>query len=306
MAMPNFHLGGSWVCLSALYYGGAISIIPAFEPTLFIEALRRDRPTILPLVPTAIQLMVTKFDLRESDCDCVRSILYFGSPIGRELMNTALKKLRCEFSQLYGTTEAYFLTILNHQQHITGSDQRLSSCGAALPLVSMKVVGSDDKEVPNGTIGEIAVRTPMMFNGYYRQPELTKDVLRGGWYHTGDLGWRDDEGFHHIVDRAKDMIISGGENVYSAEVEAALLKHPSVVSLAVIGVPDPQWGEKVIALVVLAPKLQVSEAELKEHCRKYVAGYKVPKEIRFETALPLTPTGKVQKAVLRKRFREQS
>lgn len=304
MTLPNFHLGGNWVCLGALYHGGAVTMIPAFDPELFVKVLRRDRPTIVPLVPTAIQMLLNRPDFSEADYSSIRSILYFGSPIGRELLDLARKKLGCEFSQFYGATEAWFLTILNHKEHIDAVGERLASCGVALPLVSLKVVDAAGKEVANGTVGEILARTPMMFAGYFGQPEATKAAFHDGWYHTGDLGRRDDDGFFYVVDRAKDMIISGGENVYSAEVESALLKYPGVAAAAVLGAPDPKWGEKVIALVILGANAKVDEAALKEHCRKYLAGYKVPKEIHFEASLPMTPTGKIQKAVLRKRYRE--
>jgi acyl-CoA synthetase (AMP-forming)/AMP-acid ligase II len=268
-----------------------------------LRTLRRDRPTVVPLVPAAIQLMLSTADFSEDDYSSIKSILYFGSPIGRELLNLALKKLRCELNQYYGTTETWFLTVLNHKQHLSGSEGRLASCGEPLPLVSMKVVDAKGNEVPNGTVGEILVRTPVVFAGYFKQPTVTASVLKDGWYCTGDLGRRDDDGFYYLVDRAKDMIITGGENVYSAEVEGALLKHPAVATIAVIGTPDPKWGEKVTALVVLAANAKADESELKQHCRKYLAGYKVPKDILFETSLPMTPTGKVQKAVLRQRFR---
>lgn len=303
MAMPNFHLGGSWVSLGALYFGAAVSIIPAFDIELFLAALRRDRPTVLPLVPTAIQMLLARPDFSEQDYACVRSIRYFGSPIGRELLNAARAKLQCELTQLYGASEAWILTALDNRQHLEGTDTRLSSCGRALPLVSVKIVNAEGQEVSDGTVGEVAVRTPAMFVGYYNQPEATREALTDGWYHTGDLGWRDDEGFFYLVDRKKDMIVSGGENIFSAEVEAALLKHPAVAQVGVVGAPDSKWGEKVVALVVLAKGTEVSEASLIEHCRKFLAGYKIPRTIYFEQSLPTTSTGKVQKATLRKRFR---
>jgi acyl-CoA synthetase (AMP-forming)/AMP-acid ligase II len=170
-------------------------------------------------------------------------------------------------------------------------------------MVYMKVIDGKGEEVPRDTVGELLVYTPMMMSGYRNRPEATSEVLRDGWYRTGDLAKQDADGFFYIVDRAKDMIISGGENVYSAEVELALLKHPAIVMAAVIGTPDARWGEKVTALVVPKPGMAISEGELQQHCRAYLAGYKVPKTVLFETSLPLTPSGKVQKAPLRERFR---
>ncbi|MDB5515125.1 MAG: Perillic acid-CoA ligase GeoC [Tardiphaga sp.] len=303
MSMPNFHLGGSWVSLAALYHGATISILPAFDPDALIATLRRDRPTVVPLVPTAIQLLVSRPDVTSEDFSSVRSIIYFGSPIGQQLLKSAIDKLQCEFCQSYGTTESYFNTIFRHEDHLTADATRLASCGRPLPMVYMKIVDGKGEEVPPGTVGELLVYTPMMMSGYRNRPEATSEALKDGWYRTGDLAKKDSDGFFYIVDRVKDMIVSGGENVYSAEVELALLKHPGVVMAAVIGVPDPDWGEKVTAVVVPRPGTEISEEELRKHCREYLAGYKVPKTVLFETSLPLTPSGKVQKGPLRERFR---
>jgi acyl-CoA synthetase (AMP-forming)/AMP-acid ligase II len=167
----------------------------------------------------------------------------------------------------------------------------------------MKIATPDGAEAAPGRVGEILVRSPALFSGYYRQPAATAAAMVEGWYRTGDLGRRDEGGYYTIVDRAKDMIITGGENVYSAEVEAAMLKHPAVAQAAVVGAPDARWGERVTALVVTRPGTSVTEAELQQHCRIHLAGYKVPKSILFESSLPMTPTGKILKPVLRQRFR---
>ena len=303
MGMPNFHLGGSWLILTALYNGGTVSIIPAFDPAALLEALRRDRPTILPMVPTAIQLVLSNREFSQGDFASVRQVIYFGSSIGTDLLSRALKTFRCEFLQYYGTSESWIVAALTHQQHLSGNLERLASCGSPIPLVSMKIADGRGAELPDGTVGEILVRSPALFSGYYNQPAATAAAMLDGWYRTGDLARRDEAGYYTIVDRAKDMIITGGENVYSAEVEAALLKHPAVSQVAVIGAPDLRWGEKVIALVVAREGASASEAELQQHCRSYLPGYKVPKTILFEASLPMTPTGKIMKPVLRQRFR---
>jgi acyl-CoA synthetase (AMP-forming)/AMP-acid ligase II len=303
MSMPNFHLAGSWVSLAALYHGATLSILPAFEPGAFFEVLRRDRPTITPLVPAAIQSLLDRPDLKADDFSSLRSVMYFGSPIAPDMLRRATQALGCEFHQFYGTTETWFLSILRHEHHVSGHPNRLASCGVPLPLVGIKVVDGKGDEVPFGTVGELLARTPMVFSGYLRRPEATAEVLREGWYHTGDLGRQDEDGFFYLVDRAKDMIVTGAENVYSAEVESALMKHPAVAQVAVIGTPDTRWGEKVTALVVLAAGAAASEADLQEHCRLYLARYKTPKSIIFETSLPMTASGKVQKSALRNRFR---
>lgn len=303
MSMPNFHLGGSWVSIAALYAGGTIAVLPSFDPDELLTMLRRDRPTIVPLVPTAIQLLVSRSDITTDDFSSVRSVIYFGSPIGQQLLNEALKKLDCEFCQSYGTTEAYFCTILRHEDHLSGSAAKLGSCGRALPMVQARIVDASGAEVPHGTVGQLLVYTPMMMAGYRDRPDATAEVLQDGWYQTGDLARMGEDGFITVVDRAKDMIISGGENVYSAEVEKALSMHPAVVMAAVIGTADEKWGEMVTALVVAKPGLELTEREIQDHCRLHIAGYKVPKKVIFEQALPMTPSGKIQKAVLRERYR---
>lgn len=304
MGMPNFHLGGSWLILNALYSGGAISIIPAFDPAALLDVLRRDRPTILPMVPTAIQLVLSKPEFSQAEFSSVRKVIYFGSAIGAELLGRALETFGCKFLQYYGTSETWIISALKHDQHLSGNLERLASCGAPIPLISMKIADATGAELPQGTVGEILVRSPTLFSGYYDQPDVTAAAMIDGWYRTGDLGRRDEGGYYTIVDRAKDMIVTGAENVYSAEVEAAILKHPSIVQVAVIGAPDCRWGEKVIALVVARPGVSVTEADLQKHCRAYLAGYKVPKTILFETSLPMTSTGKIMKPLLRQRFRD--
>jgi acyl-CoA synthetase (AMP-forming)/AMP-acid ligase II len=303
MGMPNFHLGGSWLILTALYCGGAISIIPAFDPTAFLEALQSNKPTILPMVPTAIQLILSKNEFSRANFSSVRRVIYFGSPIGGDLLDLALAAFDCEFLQYYGTSETWIISALRHAQHVSGNRDHLASCGTPIPLVSMKIADTDGEELANGSVGEIMVRSPTLFSGYYNQPDITAASVIDGWYRTGDLGRRNDDGYYTIVDRAKDMIVTGGENVYSAEVEAAMLRHDAVAQVAVIGAPDIRWGEKVMALVVTRPGVAISELELQQHCRTHLAGYKIPKSILFEPSLPMTPTGKIMKPVLRQRFR---
>jgi len=302
MSMPNFHLAGSWVSIAALYHGATLSIIPSFDPSAMLNALRRDRASIIPIVPAAMQMLLGEPGVSAGDFTSVRSMMYFGSSISPALLERALSTFGCAFNQFYGATEAWFVAILPHEQHVDAG-QRLTSCGRPLPLVSMKLVGPDDNEVAEGEVGELMIRTPMVFSGYWNRPEATAEVLRDGWYRSGDMARRDAGGFYYLVDRAKDMIISGGENVYSIEVEQALLRHPAVAMAAVIGVADEQWGEKVTAFVVLREGGGATEDELRRHCRTHLAGFKVPKTIYFESALPLTPAGKIQKPALRARFR---
>ncbi|EWM17380.1 long-chain fatty-acid-CoA ligase [Kutzneria sp. 744] len=190
-------------------------------------------------------------------------------------------------------------TLLSPEAHHDASLRR--SAGRAAPHVEVMVVDDQDREVPRGAVGEIVVRGDNVMLGYWNQPEETKKALRGGWMHTGDGGYMDDDGYVYIVDRLKDMIVSGGENVYSAEVENALAKHPAVAACAVIGVPDEEWGERVHAVVVLADGHEPADDELREHCKQHIAGYKAPRSVEFVEELPVSGAGKILKRVLRSR-----
>jgi acyl-CoA synthetase (AMP-forming)/AMP-acid ligase II len=300
MSMPNFHLGGSWVSIAALYHGKTLSLLPSFDPAACIEAFARDRVTVASLVPAAIQMLLDHPGVTPDSFGSLRSIMYFGSPIGAATMVRAIGTMGCALSQFYGTTESYFLTILRNEVHLSGDPARLASCGTPLPLVSIEVRDDRGMALAPGNVGLVHVRTPMMFAGYRNRPDATADVLDGdGWYATGDLGRLDADGFLTIVDRAKDMIISGGENVYSTEVELALVKLPGIRMCAVVGMPDAKWGERVVAAVMIDAQSGLTAEAVIAHCRTLIAGYKVPKQVVLRDALPLTPTGKVRKAALR-------
>jgi acyl-CoA synthetase (AMP-forming)/AMP-acid ligase II len=303
MVMPNFHLAGTWVSLSALYNGASLAILPAFEPAAFVAAVAAHRPTVTCLVPTAIQLLLDHASAQPGDFTSLRRLLYADSPIGQHTLKQALDVFGCDFVQFYGTTETFIITLLRPGQHRVDDPDLLKSCGQPMPGVELRIVDRNRRDVPSGVTGEVVVRSPWMFSGYRDRPDATATAIIDGWYHTGDAGTRDEDGNLFLVDRLKDMIVSGGENIYSAEVERALSGHPSVVSVAVVGVPDEKWGERVVAFVVPHPGRPVDVSELVTHCRGMIAGYKVPKEIHLTDALPITATGKVQKAVLRQQLR---
>jgi acyl-CoA synthetase (AMP-forming)/AMP-acid ligase II len=304
MVMPNFHLAGTWVSLSALYNGASLAILPAFEPAAFVAAVEAHRPTVTCLVPTAIQLVLDHASAQPGDFSSLRRLLYAGSPIGQQALKQALDVFGCDFVQFYGTTETFIITLLRPEQHRLDDPDLLKSCGQPMPGVELRIVDTNGRDVTSGATGEVVVRSPWMFSGYRDRPDATATAIIDGWYHTGDAGTRDEDGNLFLVDRLKDMIVSGGENIYSAEVERALTGHPSVVSVAVVGAPDEKWGERVVAFVVPHPGRPVDVSELVSHCRGMIAGYKVPKEIHLTDALPLTASGKVQKAVLRQRLQE--
>ena len=303
MAMPNFHLLGTGFAIQALYHGSRVSVLEVPDPQRLLEQVQRDRPSILVLAPAVIQMLLDHPALRSTDFSSVRLILYAGSPISAALLERGVREMQCGFLQFYGTTEtAGAITILRPEQHDLARPETLKSCGTPLPLVDIRIVDAAGEELPDGEIGEIAVRSPALFTGYLNQPDATSCALREGWYHTGDLGRRDREGLLYIVDRLKDMIITGGENVYSAEVEQALNRHPAVSASAVVGVPDARWGERVVAVVVLRPGAKASAEELGRHSRELIASYKTPKEIRFADSLPLTPAGKILKRLVREQL----
>jgi acyl-CoA synthetase (AMP-forming)/AMP-acid ligase II len=257
---------------------------------------------VICLVPAAMQALLDHRDAGTADFSALRRILYAGSPISAEILRRALDLFGCGFVQFYGATEMWIMSLLRPQQHDLAFPDHLSSCGTPVHFVEMRVVDTSFKDVPDGTVGEFLVRSPVMFSGYWNQPSATAAALHDGWYRTGDLGRRDADGYYYIVDRVKDMIITGGENVYSVEVERALSAHPEIIAVAVVGAPDAQWGEAVTAFAVLAPGSALTEADLKAHCRGLIAGYKVPKRVYIEPNLPQTASGKIQKAELRRRL----
>jgi long-chain acyl-CoA synthetase len=208
--------------------------------------------------------------------------MYFGSAIGAETVRRTREAIGYNLVQHYGTTETWIITVLRPQDHDVARLSRLASCGVAVPFVQIRVVGIGGEDVDPGKVGEILVKSPTMFTGYLRQPDATHRAVRGGWYATGDLGFLDRDGYLTQVDRTKEMIISGGENIYSVEVERALLRHPSLANAAVIGTPDPKWGEAVTAFVLCVPGASVTGEQLKRHCHELLAGYKIPKVIVVE------------------------
>ena len=300
MVMPNFHLAGSWLTLSGIYHGNTIAVLGQFEPVAFVRAVQTLRPTVMCLVPTVIGLLVHNPDLADADFSSVRRILYAGSAIAPDVIALALERFGCELEQFYGTTETYIITILRPEAHDHPDDpELLTSCGSPFPFVEVKVVDAAGAETAAGTVGEVLVRSPIMIRGYWNNPEATAAAFDGEWYRTGDLGRKDGSGNLYLVDRAKDMIVTGGENVYSVEVEKALSAHPAVAAVAVLGTPSDRWGEQVTAFVVTAPGASAGADELVAHCRPLIAGYKVPKQIIFVEQLPTTPSGKIRKNVLR-------
>jgi acyl-CoA synthetase (AMP-forming)/AMP-acid ligase II len=306
MVMPNFHLAGTLVSLPALYHGASLATLSTFEPAAFVFAVEQHRPTVTCVVPTALQMLLDHAATNSADFSSLRRILYAGSPIGQHTLQEALAVFGCDFIQFYGTTETFIITLLRPEQHRLDAPDLLKSCGQPMPGVDLRIVDPNGRDLAAGAAGEVLVRSPWMFTGYWNKPDATAPAIIDGWYHTGDAGILDKDGNLFLVDRLKDMIVSGGENIYSAEVERALAAHPSVQLVAVVGAPDEKWGERVVAFVVPYPDKPVDVSDLVSHCRDLIAGYKVPKEIHLLGALPQTASGKVQKAALRKQLESMS
>ncbi len=300
-AAPMFHLADLAIWCEQVIRGGVHVFIPSFHPETVLDAVQRHRVSDLLLVPTMVQLLVDHPSLSDYDTSSLQTVMYGGSPISAPLLERAAVRLpSASFVQAYGMTEVSpIATLLSPQDH---HDPVLrQSAGTAAPHAEVRIVGADGVELPRGAVGEITVRGGHVMAGYWGRPEETAAAVRDGWMHTGDAGRMDERGYVFVVDRIKDMIVSGGENVYSAEVENALARHPAVAACAVIGVPDAQWGERVHAVVVLASGQSADEDELRQFCRTLIGGYKVPRTIEIVDELPLSAAGKVLKRDLRAR-----
>jgi acyl-CoA synthetase (AMP-forming)/AMP-acid ligase II len=299
---PLFHLAGIAAWAAGCQVGSTHVIVPMFSPAEVMKAIAEHRVTDALLVPTMVQMLVDDPSVADNDMSSLVHLIYGASPISEALLERARKVFPAAgFTQAYGMTElSPVATLLNPADHDDPALHR--SAGRAAPHAEVRIVDPNDNEVPRGEVGEIVVRGDNVMLGYWNRPQDTAAAVRDGWMHTGDGGQMDENGYVFIVDRIKDMIITGGENVYSAEVENALAGHPAVASCAVIGVPDPDWGERVHAVVVLLPGQQATADEIRTHCKALIAGYKAPRSVDFVEALPMSGAGKILKRDLRKRY----
>jgi acyl-CoA synthetase (AMP-forming)/AMP-acid ligase II len=306
-AAPMFHLADMAMALMHSIEGNSHSFIPAFNPEAVLDTLERDRVSCVLLVPTMIQMMVDHPAMKKPrDLSALKTVIYGASPIAEAVLERAMAALPgVGFVQAYGMTELSPLATVNPAWTHTAEGRKagkLRAAGRAGYCIELRIVDAEGQELPRGTVGEVVVRGPNVMQGYWNQPALTAAAVRQGWMHTGDGAWMDEDGFIFIADRLKDMIISGGENVYSGEVENAVAQHVGVAACAVIGIPSTQWGEAVHAVVVRKPGQDVSDADLIAHCKSLIAGYKCPRSVDFVDALPLSGAGKVLKTKLREPF----
>ena len=301
---PMFHAAGIYSTLALLLVGGTNVILPGFAPEATLDAIASERITGAIAVPTMLAAMCETQAAEPRDMSSLRWISHGASPIALEVLRRADQLFGCELIHLYGTTEtAPLAAVFRHEeQHL--DDALAKSCGQAPAGVEIRIVDASGAPVAVGGVGEVVVRGPNVMRGYWKKPEQTSEAfIDGGWYRTGDVGRLDAAGYLFLVDRAKDMIVSGGENVYCTEVEDAIYTHPSVLEAAVIGVPDERWGEAVHAVIVLREDTDATESDLIGHCRDLIATYKVPKSMTFSTEpLPKSGPGKILKRVLREPF----
>ncbi|MBV9253442.1 MAG: long-chain-fatty-acid--CoA ligase [Actinobacteria bacterium] len=304
--MPMFHFAGSGWSLLSLSMGCRTVLLRDVDPAHILQVIPEFGVTNIVMPPSVIQFLLMTPGVQDVDFSSLRAILYGGSPITETVLAAATERFGCEFIQLYGLTEtAGGVAQLDGADHDPVNRPHLMrSCGKPYPWVELRIVDPETGEdVPTGAVGELWVRAPQNMPGYWRNPAATAEtVTPEGWLRTGDAGHRDDEGYLYLSDRVHDMIVSGAENVYPAEVENAFMRHPAVAEVAVIGVPDERWGEAVKAIVVIAPGHQPTGDELIEAAREHVAGYKLPKSVDFVTELPRNLTGKMLRRLLREPY----
>ena len=303
-AAPMFHLADIALSCATTLGGATQAFIPAFTPEGVIRAVEKYQVSFALLVPTMISMMIAEPALDNANMGSLQGIVYGASPITEATLRTAMGKLPgVSFFQAYGQTEmAPIVSILRPEYHILEGEaaKYLRSAGRASYGIDVRIIDDENNEVVRGKVGQIAARGPNSMQGYWNKPEQTAAALVDGWVHTGDAGYMDEDGFIYLVDRVKDMIVSGGENVFSVEVENAVARHEAVHEVVVVGIPSEEWGEQVHAIVRLLSGNQVSEQALIQHCKEWIAGYKCPRSIEFrEEPFPVTGAGKIRKMDLR-------
>ncbi|HEV7481013.1 MAG TPA: long-chain-fatty-acid--CoA ligase [Roseiarcus sp.] len=301
-AMPFFHVAGINVALIAMASGARSAILRDATPQVILDTISKERINHAFLAPALIQMLMQARGIESADFSSMRTLTYGASPISEDLLKRASVRFGCEFVQLYGMTETSgagtFLADADHDP----AKGKLRSCGVAWPGVELKIVSAEGLEVPRGTVGEVVIRSPVVMKGYWNKPDATSASIRDGWMRTGDAAYMDNNGYVFIYDRVKDMIVTGGENVYPAEVENALFGHPAISDAAVIGVPDGAWGEAVKAIVVLKPGAPRDAAGILAWARARIANFKTPKSVDFVDVIPRNLSGKILRRELREPY----
>lgn len=293
--LPLFHsFGQSVIQNGMLFHGAAFTLLPRFTPEDCLRIMQRDKVTIFAGVPTMYFALLNYPEAAQYEIKLTNS-LSGGAPIPVEVMRAFDQKFKVNIQEGFGLSETSPVACFN----MLDFEKKPGSIGKAIPGVQMRIVDDQDREVPKGERGEVVIRGHNIMKGYYKRPDATAEAMKNDWFHSGDIGIEDTEGYFYIVDRKKDMVIRGGFNVYPREVEEVLYAHPAVMEAAVIGVPDPEYGEEVKAVVALRPGTSVTEEELRDYCKQHLAAYKYPRIISFMASLPKGPTGKLLKRELR-------
>jgi long-chain acyl-CoA synthetase len=297
--LPLFHVNGQVVTtLSPMFAGGSMVLMEKFSPKDFFPTLARFKATAFSGVPTVYAILLNLPDAEQYDLSSLRFCVCGAAPMPVELFQSFEKKFSAFILEGYGLSEGTCVSSVNP----LGGHRKIGSIGLPLPRQEMKVVDDQDRELEAGRVGEIVVRGENVMREYFKNPQATMETLRGGWLHTGDLGYEDHEGYFYIVGRKKEMIIRGGENIYPKEIEEVLYRHPKVLEAAVIGLPDQIWGEEVCAFIVLKEGMQGSPEEFMEYCKSRLADFKCPRKVVFWGQFPKTATGKIQKGKLKEEY----
>lgn len=306
VAVPMTHGAGN-IALALLAVGGTLVFLDRADPDRILSAIESERVTTLFLPPTVIYTLLARPDIRSHDYSSLRHLIYSAAPMSAEKLREAIEVFGPVMTQAYGQTEAPLLcTFMSPQEHMVDDhaalQRRLTSCGRQTPFTRVEILDEEGRMLGANQVGEIVVRGDLVMAGYYDNAEENEKVSRFGWHHTGDVGLRDEQGYIYIVDRKKDMIISGGFNIYPSEIEQVLWSHPGIQDCAVIGVPDPKWGETVMAIVELKPGISAQDIDLPQFCRQRLGSMKTPKKFEFWPELPRSSVGKVLKKDIRERF----
>ncbi len=299
---PLFHIAGSNIVIMGIVFGCKNIVIPEPDPGRILHLIDTEKIETAFMVPALIQFLLNHPDAKTTDFSSLRQIVYGASPISEDTLLRAIDVMGCEFWQVYGLTETSGIGTTLAPEHHEPSLGKLRSCGQKYTGVDIKIVDDNGNEVPTGEVGEITIKSTIIMKGYWHRDEANSESIVDGWFHTGDAGYFDDEDFLYIYDRVKDMIISGGENIYPAEVENALMSHPDIIDAAAVGVPDDKWGETVKGFVILKEGVELTEQDIIASTKEKIASYKCPTSINFIQEMPRNPSGKILRRELREPY----
>jgi acyl-CoA synthetase (AMP-forming)/AMP-acid ligase II len=303
---PLFHIGGAGSLVFGIFTGMETLLHRSFDPAVVVDDIERHNVCNIFMVPAMIMAVLQLPDIEKRDFGRLSQVFYGASPISETVLRRATEVFQCDFIQMYGMTETtgtvVNLSAEDHRRALSGRPELLRSCGRPSVGAEAKVVDADGNELPRGEIGEIWLKSDTNMLSYFNLPDETSANLTDGWVHTGDAGYMDEEGYLYLKDRIKDMVVSGGENIYPVEVENAIARHAAVLDVAVIGVPDEKFGEALLAFVVLKPGGSLEPEELIAFCRDKIAGYKIPRRLEIVEELPRNPSGKILKKILREPY----